>query len=87
MVRFPVAHGAITEGIDEREVLPSHDCEVCSIVQRLKSGSATVARDWATRRSQPWESKLEIPADNPYRRNVLVGVSELQKDLSRCSAG
>jgi hypothetical protein len=30
---------------------------VCSLVQRLKSGSATVARNWATRRSQPWDSK------------------------------
>jgi len=49
-------------GIDEREVLPSHDCEVCSTEQRLKSGAATVARDWATRRSEPWDSKMEIPA-------------------------
>jgi hypothetical protein len=62
VVRFPVARGAITEGIDEREVLPSHDCEVCSTEQRLKSGSATVARDWATRRSEPWDSKMDIPA-------------------------
>ena len=32
--------------VDEREVLPSHDCEVCNIEQPLKSGSATVPRAW-----------------------------------------
>ena len=55
----PVAPGAITGGVDEREVLPSHDCEVCKLGQPLKSGSAIVLSDWATRRSPSWDSKVE----------------------------
>src|SRR5207237_10770362 len=47
-VRLPVAPGAITGGADVR---PSLDYEVCNMKQSPKSGSATVARDWATRRS------------------------------------
>ena len=55
---FPVAPGAITGGA---EVRPSVDCEVCNVEQPPKSGSATMARDWATRRSPSWDSKMEIP--------------------------
>ena len=44
-----------------RQVLPSHDCQVCTIEQPLKSGPDTVPRDCATRRPQSWDSKMEIP--------------------------
>jgi len=59
---FQGRRGAITGGVDEREMLPSHDCEVCKLEQPLKSASATFGRDWATRRCQSWDSKMEIPA-------------------------
>ena len=55
------APGAITGGVDEREVLPSHDCEVCNIEQPFKSGSATVPRDWPlgvpSRGTPNWKSR------------------------------
>jgi hypothetical protein len=67
VVPLPVAPGAITGGVDERQVLPSHDCRVCDIEQPLKSGSDTAPRDWATRRRQLWDSKMEIPAERDTR--------------------
>jgi hypothetical protein len=60
-VRVPVASGAITAGVDERKVLPTHDCQVCNLEQPLKSGSDIVPRDCATRRPQSWASKMEMP--------------------------
>jgi hypothetical protein len=35
-------------------------CEVANNEQPPKSGSVTVAHDWATR-SQSWDSKMEVP--------------------------
>jgi hypothetical protein len=71
--------GAITGGVDEREVPPTHDCAVCNIEQPLKSGCATVAAigplGVPSRETPKWKSRLKtvakrhifLPANNSAR--------------------
>ena len=80
---FQSRRGPYIGGVDEREVLPSHDCELCKVEQPLNSGSATVPRDWATRRSQSCDSKMEIPAKALRHQGAAHAVALLSRNICR----
>ena len=51
----------MTGSVDNEKRDGATICEVSNNEQPPKSGSVTVAHDWATRRSQSWDCKMEIP--------------------------
>jgi hypothetical protein len=58
---FQRRRGSLPEALTSEKCYRAMIVEVCNIGQPLKSGSATVPGRLATRRSQSWDSKTEIP--------------------------